>query len=251
MKQIFFLGLIILILLGFSGVCLAEKDQTAIANGEVSNLRQQIAQILQDSKFNYTDYFSWFPQLLKKVSDWVQKWTQKLSDAVKKWFPKKKPVQDQLFSKVLKWIGLVALCILPFILIYFLPKLFQRTIVLKEKTLPKTELAIHPFSLSEQANRMAENGDYREAIRYLYLANLEYLQKKGLLSDGIRLTDKANLNLLRRKLGNDHLGLQSFSKLTLVFQEKWYGLKECRRSDYDLAVNYLDSIYKLIGKSDV
>ena len=176
---------------------------------------------------------------------------RKISQMLQKWVPPKIRNKEDISTKVLRWIGLVAICLLPFILIYYGPKLFQRTVVFKQKMLPKTIEGNHSQNLSIRAAELAKQGDFREAIRYLYLANLEYLKINGFISNGILLTDKANLNQLRRKLGNDHLGFQSFSKLTNIFQEKWYGLKECQHSDYDQAVDYMNSIYKYIGKSDV
>jgi hypothetical protein len=213
----------------------------AIPN-ETRILRHNIRAILVDPRFNYPDRLGWLKKLWHTFHGWLVK--LKLS---------KKPVDKGFWQKMLQWAGLACLAVLPFFLFYFLPKMFLRSGSVKRAsaTLTRTASVIVFKDLKDQAGIGAEKGQFREAIRLLYLAGLEYLKTNGILPDGIRLTDKANLTIISRTFGLEHPGYQAFRELVVVFQEKWYGLRNCQAEDYDQILEDLKIMEATMGKSHV
>jgi hypothetical protein len=216
--------------------------QSATLTHETQILRHNIRVILEDSRFNYPDRLGW----LKKLWHTIHQWLVRLK------FPKKS-IAKGFWQKVLQWVGLACLVVLPFILVYILPKMFVSSGSVKgaRATLTRTALVIGFKDLQEQAEISAEKGEFREAIRLLYLASLEYLKTNGILPDGIRLTDKANLNIINCAFGPEHPGYRAFKALVVVFQEKWYGLRNCQAEDYDHLIEHLKIMEATMGKSHV
>jgi hypothetical protein len=112
----------------------------------------------------------------------------------------------------------------------------------KPKPKPAREQQAASLSLSEnrtaeewwrEAESLAAAGQYREAVRRLYLAVLFVLDRRRLLryeptrTNGeyvrqVRLAEEAPLEL--------HA---SFERLTVLFERKWYGDRSCEAGEYD------------------
>jgi len=84
-----------------------------------------------------------------------------------------------------------------------------------------------PEEVLARARRVAAQGAYREAVRYLYLAFLLKLDRAGLLRYD---PTTANWEYLPHLPRTDLRA--SFSSLTLIFDQKWYGGEEAAPSDY-------------------
>ena len=97
-------------------------------------------------------------------------------------------------------------------------------------------------ALKAKADVAARSGEYVEAVRLYYLAAMEYLQSIGALTAGPARSDRENLEEIRRRVGPDGLRYQSFSQLVRIFQEKWFGLKQCTKDDTHGAAEYLSRI---------
>jgi hypothetical protein len=209
--------------------------------GDIRVLRRDIRVILADPRFHYPDHWSWLRKSWHKLLQWLTKFK-----------PKQFKVNLHL-KKVLQWLGFICLVLLPLLLIYILPKMFIRTGAIKALTKGKSVSAAGSGSvdLKMQAGLLAEKGQFREAIRLLYLAGLEHLKKNGILPEGLRLTDKAALNIVSRTFGPANPGCQAFKELLLVFQEKWYGLRSCEAQDYYRLSGYLKMIETALGKPHV
>ncbi len=80
-----------------------------------------------------------------------------------------------------------------------------------------------------QANEFYRAGDYRRAIRYLYLSLLLYLDKAGLLTYDAGKTDGEYLDEI---YGNMKDEAERFASLTLFFERKWYGMEESSAGDF-------------------
>jgi hypothetical protein len=222
-------------------ICFASNNsQVLVPEHTTQVLQHDIREILADSRFNYPDHWSW----LKKIWHTIFKWLAKLK------LPKQTG-ENLVLKKILQWAGIVCLAVLPFLLLYFLPKLFVRSARLKSLTTNKPSLSVQPGELKHQAEILAERGQYREAIRLRYLISLELLKTNGILPDGIRLTDKANLTIMGRAFGQSHPGYQAFRQLVLIFQEKWYGLRSCGPEDYHQLMGYLKIMEDNMGKPHV
>jgi hypothetical protein len=216
------------------------SSQTVMMEQATRVLQHDIREILADSRFNYPDHWSWFKKIWQTIIGWLTKL-----------HVPKQAGDNQILKRILQWAGIVCLAGLPFILLYFLPKLLVRSGRVKSLSANKPVLVVHPGELKHQAAIFAEKGQYREAIRQLYLTSLEHLKTNGILPDGIRLTDKANLTIMGRAFGLNHPGYQAFKQVVLIFQEKWYGLRNCGPADYHQLIEYVKIMEDNIGKPHV
>ena len=224
-----------------AGTTLNNSDnRVRTAPPNIPVLRRNIREILKDPRFNYPDRWKGLQRFWQNIRNWLAKLDSS-----------KRSGEQMPWNKALRWIGLAALAVLPLVLIYLLPKLFARSGRVKSLS-PKTAVpVVRSEDLKVQARIMADKGQFREAIRLLYLAGLEDLKTNGILPDGVRLTDKTNLNIVNRTFGSDHPCSQAFRELMLVFEEKWYGLRSCQTEDYDRLTGYLKILEANTGKPHV
>jgi hypothetical protein len=85
-----------------------------------------------------------------------------------------------------------------------------------------------PASFLDEAARLAEAGDLREALRALYLATLVALDRRRLIAFDPHLT---NWQYLRQMPRGD--AREAFTHFTRLFDFKWYGREVTSREDYE------------------
>ena len=78
-----------------------------------------------------------------------------------------------------------------------------------------------PSSFLDEAARLAETGDLREALRALYLATLVSLDRRRMIAFDPHLTNWQYMRQLPRGGMRD-----SFGQFTRVFDHTWYGREE-------------------------
>jgi hypothetical protein len=93
----------------------------------------------------------------------------------------------------------------------------------------ETQSRIDDEAVKMQAYEFARAGDYRQAIRYLYLSLLLYLDKAGLLTYDMSKTDAEYVSEAHRSMGDE---APRFKSLTLFFERKWYGMEESSPGDF-------------------
>jgi hypothetical protein len=197
---------------------------------ELDELRTQIREILAAPEFNYEPW-------------WGQEWLEKLSDLLRRILPTGGAME--LFGlpieTLLKWIGLLLLPFLPFLLFrlgknYFIGEPWKR----EGKKAPQAKETWQ--GLKRKAEEAAGRGEFLFALRFLYLAALEFFRARHLLTSGKSGTDRVHLKELAFSLGERNRGYLAFQQLVGLFQEKWYGLRECRPGDYRRAEELLAEI---------
>jgi hypothetical protein len=105
--------------------------------------------------------------------------------------------------------------------------------LVREVTLPADaaleEGALSPDQAAQRAQGLAGQGDYRSAVRYLYLSALLSLEARGLLRYERALT---NREVLRRL--SDHPELAApMREVVEVFDRVWYGFQPVDAGAYD------------------
>ncbi len=85
-----------------------------------------------------------------------------------------------------------------------------------------------PASFLDEAARLADVGDLREALRALYLATLVALDRRALIAFDPHLTNWQYLRQMPRGSARE-----AFAQLTRLFDYKWYGREETTRQDYE------------------
>jgi hypothetical protein len=201
------------------------RSQQPIANRQ-QLIRQDLQRILADRRFNYPDYWARWRRFIAKWRSWLARWQ-----------PRRRVFKATWFARLVNQIGLGLVLVTSLILLYFGRHYLTKENRLKATTANRTTPDADPATLLGQAHEAAERDDYRNAVRCLYLAALLQLRADGVLpKNGVSgATDYENLRLLQKKLGAATPGFQAFSRLVRIFQEKWYGLKNCGPTDYQTA----------------
>jgi hypothetical protein len=88
---------------------------------------------------------------------------------------------------------------------------------------------IHAIPFDEAINEALKNGDYRFAIRLLYLQNLKLLADKELI---LWQPNKTNTDYLREL--TDDSTRQVFKNVTNIFEYAWYGSHAVSNHDYSI-----------------
>jgi hypothetical protein len=86
-----------------------------------------------------------------------------------------------------------------------------------------------PAVLAAQAEKKASAGDYRSALRDLYLALLYELDQRRIISFKPAKTNGEYLVEIRRSAASLEA---SFRPMADLFDYKWYGLEPCGKEDY-------------------
>jgi hypothetical protein len=90
-----------------------------------------------------------------------------------------------------------------------------------------------------RAHECSQGGDYRQAIRYLYLSLLLYLDKAGLLTYDVSRTNGEYLSEIYGSMGNQ---AERFAFLTLFFERKWYGMEKSSAGDFQQCEEAVDRL---------
>lgn len=106
---------------------------------------------------------------------------------------------------------------------------------------PATGTGMQPEALLRKAEGAREEGDYKEAVRYVYQAALAQLATKGVLSIKPHAT---NWEYLRQARKLPHDRFQPFSQLTRLFEQIWYGGVPAGDDDYKAGVALAQSIFE-------
>lgn len=102
---------------------------------------------------------------------------------------------------------------------------------------------IHSIDFSKEINQAITEGDYRLAVRLLYLQSLKKLSDSGLISWRI---DKTNLSYLAELKQADLY--PSFRRLTIQFENNWYGNIPIGKDEYESVSDEFQSLNNSLGR---
>jgi hypothetical protein len=114
------------------------------------------------------------------------------------------------------------------------------------ETLPDAEPGLEPDERSpaelwQRAEALARRGEFRQAVRALYLAVLTHLHRADLIRYDPTRTNGEYLRQLRAADGAGAV-VEPFGRLTLLFEQKWYGERTCAADDYDSCVELASQV---------
>ena len=102
---------------------------------------------------------------------------------------------------------------------------------------------LSPSAALSKAQAMSSNGDFRMAVRYLYLAALLQLEERGLLRYDRSKTNREYLgDIQRRTTLQTPALLDSFAGVVEVFDRVWYGYQPIDLAGYE---NYAASVARI------
>jgi hypothetical protein len=156
------------------------------------------------------------------------------------------PQPGSAFNSVLRVVIIVISIAVAVMLIVFSARYFKRDKKAKKetsRTIFGEEITEETTaeSLADAARKLAEQGEYRAAIRKLYVSLLFELERQGLLRLQASTTNREYLNKIRQQLGL----FPVMSYLTDRFDYFWYGKFASSQSDFDdFFANYRDALNK-------
>lgn len=103
---------------------------------------------------------------------------------------------------------------------------------------------IFTTDLQEAADKAAEKGDYRLAIRFSYLLLLKTFSENGLISYG---TDTTNSEYLAQLYSRPCY--RDFFNVTRSYEYAWYGEMPVNKQQYESVVSDFSSLYQKAGLS--
>ncbi len=138
-------------------------------------------------------------------------------------------VPENLSTILIIIASLVLIAIIALVVVTIL-RGFDKQSRLKEILGEKIDETTTPGSLRSKADQLKKQGDYRQAIRYDFIALLFLMHEQTIL-----YLDKAKTNLelsLQLKEAN-FPGQKDFSELIAIYNSIWYGHKQCQREIYE------------------
>ena len=109
----------------------------------------------------------------------------------------------------------------------------------------KVNLDLPSSGLIGQASRHAEAGEFREAIRFSYIASIVSLARQEMLTIEPSRTNRDYIQQLGRQVEL----LPLFTRQTELFEEFWYGERGASREDYDSVGSLYNSLNRTEGYS--
>lgn len=135
-----------------------------------------------------------------------------------------------------RWIGtlvewvLIALTALAVILfLFYVAKRFRKLPSFDHEIAINSSYRMDPQDMRKQAYEYYDTGDYRQAIRYLYLSLLLYMNKANFI---VYESGKTDGEYIREIKENTIEIYESFASLAKFFQRKWYGAEESTKGDF-------------------
>jgi hypothetical protein len=153
------------------------------------------------------------------------------------------PAVPRWLGAVLEWLFYPAALFLILLIFILIVKRFRRLPLRKQDYGVSTESQSRadPEPMKIEAYEWSQKGDYRQAIRCLFLSLLLYLDKIGLLTYDQGKTNGQYLSEAHKGMANE---AENFASLILLFERKWYGMEESSEQDFH---QYEQAFASLIG----
>jgi SMC interacting uncharacterized protein involved in chromosome segregation len=185
-----------------------------------------INKILQGSEYkhlknNITDFIT-------RIKDEISQWIQKIINKTISNIPSQDAVSDNLANMFII-IGLLLIFIVVVLIIVKVSKTFERKTRIKEILGERIHDKTTPSSLRNKATSFVAEGDYRQAIRYDFIAILLLMHEKNILYLDETKTNEEIYKYLKK---NKFSGLLVFEYLTDDFNSAWYGHRLCNKETY-------------------
>ena len=141
------------------------------------------------------------------------------------------PAAPRWLGAVLGWLFYPAALLLILLVLVFVVKRFRRLPLRKQDYSVSIEPQdrVDPESMKIEAYEWSQKGDYRQAIRCLFLSLLLYLDKTGMLTYDQGKTNGQYLSEAHKRMANE---AENFASLILFFERKWYGMEESSEQDF-------------------
>lgn len=208
----------------------------SMINPSKSEFDKTIYDILKLPQYNHLK--SNLQNLIEMVKEAIAQWISKMFQNVFSNVESAQSVSSKL-SIMFMIIGLLAIIAIIVIAIIKTSKIFKKDIRVKEILGERIDDKTTPNSLRRKACSFEGEGDFREAIRYDFIALLLLMHENNVLYLDETKTNEEINNYLKK---NNFSMLSTFEYLISIFNSSWYGHKLCERDAYQ---NWSNSINEL------
>lgn len=170
-----------------------------------------------------------FLDFIKEIKDSIKEW---LVGIIEKTFSNLENVPEisEGLSTIFMIIGLLIIAAIIVFIIIRVSKTFDKKASISEILGEKIDDRVTPGSLRSRAEGFIQKGDFRQAIRYDFIAVLLLMHEKNILYLDETKTGEEIYNYLKK---NKFEMIAVFKKLVNIFNASWYGHKSFDRSLYD------------------
>ena len=210
--------------------------------------RMPVETIKKNDEKGWADaFFDWLRPYLDKTVETVKRWWKALLGWLKKLFPDSKnpPVnpENKHRSPIVRYLlyGLVTLtlALLGILLFRMISASRKKPVSVMEHTNVTVDLTdetlkadVLPFSVwSHMAGELMEKGEYRLALRALYLGTLSRLAESGLITVASYKSNREYVSELKRRAHEKKDMLSLFDDTVTLFDGVWYGRQPIERDD--------------------
>lgn len=169
----------------------------------------------------------WLDDILRRIGEWIDRLFTNTTRGIFAW------------RDVIVLIGIVLVAV---VLIFFIVKL-RRNLVPEETLAPLLpEHAVRtPGQAFNNAQHYINQGDYRSAVRQLYLATLLLLDQRGKLKYDPTLTNREYLH----QTANDPRTTAALVPIVETFDRTWYGFEPISRQEFDAYRERVEAVREL------
>lgn len=181
----------------------------------------QLDRILARPEFQYetpasSAWETWWLNVQQRFWEWIARL-----------LPAGNTVTGRLLNQILTFVGAVVLAVVLFLALRSLVADFAAQARLAPAATPHDELLTADSAL-QRAQQLSGAGDYRTAVRYLYLSSLLLLEERGLLRYDRTLTNREYL----RTVAHRPELVAILREVVDVFDRVWYGYQPLDQADY-------------------
>lgn len=196
-----------------------------------------INKILQGSEYKHLK--NSLGDLIQRIKEEISKWIQKTFNKVISNISSIDTVSDNL-ANILTIIGLLMIFTIVVLIIVKASKTFEKKARIKEILGEKIYGKTTPSSLRHTAVSFEEKGDFRQAIRYDFIAILLLMHEKSIIYLDETKTNEEIYKYLKK---NKFSMLSVFEYLTNQFNCSWYGNRICNKETYDKVLQSINLLW--------
>lgn len=176
---------------------------------------------------------------IQRIKDMLSEWLGRILENAFNNLSNAPAISDRL-STIFMIIGLLIICIIIVFIIIRINKTFDKRTRVKEILGEKIDDRVTPNSLRSRGAMFIQKGDFRQAIRYDFIAILLLMHERNILYIDETKTGEEIYNYLRK---NKFPKITVFKKSVNIFNSSWYGHKPSDQKLYDEWSSTIDLIW--------
>jgi len=189
--------------------------------------------------FDYRHLKNGIGDLIRKIKDEISKWIEKIISKTISGISSKGSISDNL-ANILIIIGILLFATIIILIIVKVSKTLEKKVKIKEILGEKIYGKTTPSSLKIVAQDYDAKGDYRQAIRYNFIAILLLMHEKSIVYLDETKTNEEIYKYLKK---NKFSMFLEFEYLINAFNFSWYGHRIFDKGTYDKALENINMLW--------